>query len=137
MFGTLLNLGRFRRITVLAAGRARALRKWYLEAGYSQEEIRGINLLKRWLSPEQLAQYESHRYFDVIGRQSGKRYRIRYGTAMNIREMDPRERAAVGWCFVPHGTLVAGDVMLAQKIALETDERSALAVARKFAAAWD
>ena len=54
---------------------------------------------------------------------------------MNIREMDPRGRAAVGWCFVPHGTLVAGDVML--KIALETDERSALAVARKFAAAWD
>jgi hypothetical protein len=33
--------------------------------------------------------------------------------------------------------LVAGDVMLAQKIALETDERSALAVARKFAAVWD
>jgi hypothetical protein len=137
MFGTLLYLGRFRRIIVLAAGRARALRKWYLEAGYTQEEIRGINLLKRWLSPEQLAQYESHRYFDVIGRQSGKRYRIRYGTGMNIREMDPRGRAAVGWCFVPHGTLVAGDVMLAQKIALETDERSALAVARKFAAAWD
>jgi hypothetical protein len=56
---------------------------------------------------------------------------------MNIREMDSRGRAAVGWCFVPHGTLVAGDVMLAQKIALETDEWSALAVARKFAAVWD
>jgi hypothetical protein len=91
-------------------------------------------LLKQWLSPEQLAQYESHRYFDVIGRPSGKHYRIRYGTAMNIREMDSRGRASVGWCFVPHGTLVAGGVMLAQKIALETDERSALAEARKFAA---
>ena len=81
MFGTLLNLGRFRRITVLAAGRARALRKWYLEAGYTQEEIRGINLLKQWLSPEQLAQYEAHRYFDVIGRQSGKAisHPLRYG----------------------------------------------------------
>ena len=99
--------------------------------------MRGINLLKQWLSPEQLAQYESHRYFDVIGRQSGKHYRILYGTAMNIREMDPRGRAAVGWCFVPRGTLVAGHVMLAQKIALETDERSALAVAKKFAAVWD
>jgi hypothetical protein len=88
--------------------------------------------VKEWLSPEQLAQYESYRYFDVIGRQSGKRYRIRYGTAMNICEMDSRGRIAAGWCFVPHETLVAGDIMLAQKIALETDEWSALAVARKF-----
>jgi hypothetical protein len=31
---------------------------------------------------------------------------------------------------VPKDNLVAGDVVLAQKIALETDERSALAVAR-------
>jgi hypothetical protein len=52
--------------------------------GGTQAEIRGISLLKGWLSPEQLAQYESYRYFDVIGRQSGKRYRIRYGTGMNI-----------------------------------------------------
>lgn len=77
--GTRLNLDRFRRIAAVAAGWARALRNWYLEAGYTQEEIRGINLLKQWLSPEQLAQYESHRYFDVVGRQSGKHYRIRYG----------------------------------------------------------
>jgi hypothetical protein len=37
-----------------------------------------------------------------------------------------------GWCFVPRGPLVAGDVMLAQKIALETDESGALAVAKNF-----
>ena len=109
---------------------------WYLEAGYTQAEIRGINLLKEWLSPEQLAQYKSYGYFDVFGRQSGKRYRIRYGAAMNICEMDSRGRIAVGWCFVPHETLVAGDVMLAQKIALETDEWSALAVAKKFIPVW-
>ena len=35
------------------------------------------------------------------------------------------------WCFVPDGDLVAGDVMLAQKIALETNERSALSVAHR------
>jgi hypothetical protein len=39
----------------------------------------------------------------------------------------------MGWCFVPEGGLVAGDVMLAQKIALETNERAALAVANRFA----
>ena len=66
VFGNLLNLDRFRRITAISANRARALRNWYLEAGYTQEEMRGINLLRQWLSPEQLAQYESHRYFDVI-----------------------------------------------------------------------
>jgi hypothetical protein len=32
-------------------------------------------------------------------------------------------------CFAPVGALVQGDVMLAQKIALETDEQSALTVA--------
>jgi hypothetical protein len=33
---------------------------------------------------------------------------------------------------VPEGYLVAGDVMLAQKIALETDERGALQLANNF-----
>jgi hypothetical protein len=136
MFRNLLNMDRLRRIKTVGACRARAFRNWYLEAGCTQSEIRGINLLKEWLSPKQLAQYESYRYFDVIGRQSGKRYRIRYGTAMNICEMDSRGRIAAGWCFVPYDTLVAGDVMLAQKIALETDEWSALAVARRFKPIW-
>jgi hypothetical protein len=39
---------------------------------------------------------------------------------------------AAGWYFVPKDNLVAGDVMLTQKIALETDERGALAVANNF-----
>ena len=51
---------------------------------------------------------------------------------MNIRELDGAGRPRVGWCFVPKAYLVAGDVMLAQKIALETDERGALAVANKY-----
>jgi hypothetical protein len=33
---------------------------------------------------------------------------------------------------VPNGYLVAGDVLLAQKIAMETDERGALTVAKQF-----
>jgi len=40
--------------------------------------------------------------------------------------------ATVGLCFVPMGHLVPGDVMLAQKIALETNEVGALAVANRF-----
>ena len=136
MLRNLLNMDRLRRIKTVGACRARAFRNWYLEAGCTQSEIRGINLLKEWLSPEQLAQYQSYGYFDVIGRQSGKRYRIRYGTAMNVCEMDSRGKTTRGWCFVPCETFVAGDVMLAQKIALETDEWRALAVAIKFKPIW-
>ena len=55
-----------------------------------------------------------------------------HGTAMNIHEIDGAGRTRVSWCFVPKGYLVAGDIMLAQKIALETDERGALAVANRF-----
>jgi hypothetical protein len=35
------------------------------------------------------------------------------------------------WCFGPVGHLPLGDVMLAQKLALETDEQATLAVANR------
>ena len=96
---------------------------------------RSIALLKQWLLPEQLAQYERNGCFEVTGSHSGKRYRITSRHAYNVYRVD-------GWlswffvtadryCFVPEGTLPIGDVMLAQKIALETDERAALAVATR------
>jgi hypothetical protein len=100
--------------------------------GYGEREARGLKLLKEWLSPEQFAQYDAKSYFEVTGCHSGKQYRISHGTSMNIYELDGAGRPRVGWCFVPKGYLVAGDVMLAQKIALETDERGALAVANRF-----
>ena len=91
-----------------------------------------MKLLREWLSPEQLAQYDRFGYFDVTGCDSGKRYRIRHGTGTNIYEMDETGQTRTGWCFVPDGYLVAGDVVLAQKIALETDELGALTVAKHF-----
>ena len=100
--------------------------------GYWEREERGLDLLKEWLSPEQFAQYNANSYFEVTGCHSGKQYRIDHGTSMNIHELDGAGRPRVGWCFAPQGHLVAGDVMLAQKIALETDERGALAVANRF-----
>jgi hypothetical protein len=100
--------------------------------GYGEREARGLELLKEWLTPEQIAQYDAKSYFEVTGCHSGKRYRISHGTSMNIHELDGAGRPRVGWCFAPKGYLVAGDVMLAQKIALETDERGALAVANRF-----
>jgi hypothetical protein len=96
------------------------------------QEARGITLLRQWLSVEQQAQFDTSKCFDVVGCDSGRRYRIRHGTGTNVHEIDDAGRPVMGWCFVPSGHLVAGDVMLAQKIALETNERAALAVANRF-----
>jgi hypothetical protein len=109
---------------------ARAFREWYQRPSIS--EVRGCELLTEWLSAEQFKQYGSYNYFEVIGCHTGNRYRIRHGTGMNVYELDDVGRPRAGWCFVPNDNLVAGDVMLAQKIALETDERAALAVAKNF-----
>ena len=95
-------------------------------------EARGLKLLKEWLSPEQLAQYNANGFFYVTGCDTQHRYRIHHGAAMNIVEIDDVGDARAGWCFIPKACLVAGDVMLAQKIALETDERGALAIAKNF-----
>jgi hypothetical protein len=97
----------------------------------SETKVRALTLLKEWLSPEQRACYERFRYFDVVGSDTGKRYRIHDGTQTNIEELSHTGQRVCKWCFVPEGDLVAGDVMLAQKIALETNERGALAVARR------
>ena len=123
----------FRRSSADCRSRAQALRKLYRTFWCENScEARGLRLLRGWLSPEQRAQFDGKRYFDVIGCDSGKRYRIRYGTMTNVYELDDAGRPIEGWCFVPIGQLVAGDVMLAQKIALETRELSALAVANSF-----
>ena len=109
---------------------ARPFNEWYLRA--STREERGLKLLREWLSQEQLAQFDANNYFEVIGCHSGKRYRICHGNEANIVELDDRARPTSAWCFVPDEHLVAGDVMLVQKIALETDERGALEKANWF-----
>jgi hypothetical protein len=94
---------------------------------------RGLRLLKNWLSPAQLQSYETDGYFDVIGSDSGTIYRIHHGIQANVEQLDIFGQTVCAWCFVPEGNLVPGDVMLAQKIALETDERAAIDVAVKYA----
>jgi len=95
-------------------------------------ESRGRALLRQWLSPEERELFDSHGYLDVIGCHTGKRYRIYYGILSNIRQLNTEGKPIAGLCFIPAESLPAGDVVLAQKIALETDERGALAVAKRF-----
>jgi hypothetical protein len=126
-----LLLGFWRRPA--GASYSRALLRFYRAVcGKDTAEGRGRRLLRRWLSAEQRAQFDALGFFDVVGCNTGKRYRVHYGQSANIREIDEAGNPTMGWCFVPKGYLAAGDVMLAQKVALETDELAALAVANRF-----
>jgi hypothetical protein len=51
---------------------------------------------------------------------------------MNIDELDSEGKPLNCYCFVTDIPLAPGDVVLAQKIALETNELAALAVANRF-----
>jgi hypothetical protein len=92
-------------------------------------ERRGIVLLRSWLTPEQTAQWDARGDFEVVGCDTGRRYRLSRGTAMNIHELDANGCPVSQWCFAPEGKLATGDVLLAQKIALETMEQRVLALA--------
>jgi hypothetical protein len=92
---------------------------------------KALSLLRLWLSPEQAAQYNSEEHFDVIGSDTGTRYRIRHGQMMNIDQLDSAGKRVCQWCFAPEGELASGDCMLAQKIALETFETKVLAIANR------
>jgi hypothetical protein len=95
-------------------------------------EGRSLRLLRDWLSPAQRAQFAKRGYFEVVGGETGKQYRIYAGAMSNVCEIDEKGRPRLGLCFRTIGELPVGDVMLAQKIALESCESSALAVARRF-----
>lgn len=113
--------------------RARSWRERLRGIFEDDSEARGLRLLTEWLSAAQLAQFDAEGHFEVIGCHSGKKYRIRQGASMDLHEIDAEGHPLVCWCFFPDAFhLARGDVMLAQKIALETTELAALAVANKF-----
>jgi hypothetical protein len=99
-----------------------------------QEELRTAQekaecLLDRWLSPAQRSQLKASAHFDVIGSDTGTRYRIyRRVCACTAQTKEP-----TSYCFVPYDNigkyLPDADRMLAQKIALENFEKDALRVA--------
>ena len=90
-----------------------------------------MQLLRENLSAAQREQYESCNYFDVVGGATGRRYRIRKGHQMNVEQLGKTGRREHVLCFMPEGCRWVGDVMLAQKIALELFETEALECAHK------
>jgi hypothetical protein len=111
------------------------LRQWWRTVSLlcgDRRYRRGLKLLKANLTPSQLNEFLTYRRFNVVGGVSGHVYRISLTGARNVEELDQEGRCIRRLCFFPEGELVAGDVVLAQKVALETFEAGALAIANKF-----
>src|SRR5260370_18588118 len=100
---------------LLATRWARGLRERFQGARPDTRDARGLKLLKEWLSPEQLAQYDANGYFEVTGCHTGTRYRIHHGTPLIIYELHRQGRARAGWGFIRKASLVAGNAMWVQK----------------------
>jgi hypothetical protein len=103
---------------VMAVTLALAHESWRYRSRRGSEQ-RAIALLRSWLTPEQLNQWDSRDEFEVIGFATGTRYRITRGVAMNVHQLNDTGEMVRQWCFQPQGKLAVGDVLLAQKIALE------------------
>jgi hypothetical protein len=89
-----------------------------------------LELLKSNLTSNQLDEFLTYRRFHVVGGVSGRIYRIRFTSAMNVEELDEEGQCVRRLCFFPEGQLVEGDVVLAQKVALQAFEAEALAASR-------
>jgi hypothetical protein len=107
--------------------RLKAVRALFIRHGAERTpEGRSLLLLQKWLTPTQREQFARKGYFEVIGSDTRRRYRIHAGAAVDVCEIDERGRRRQGLCFMPIGSLPIGDVMLAQKIAgLDTPPRVA------------
>jgi hypothetical protein len=101
-----------------------------------EAELRGAQLLSQHLTREQRSDYERRGYFHVTGSATGKRYRIHHGEQMNIEELNEHGRRVRVLCFMPEGRVPLGDVLLAQKMALELFEADALKIANR-SPLWD
>ena len=94
-------------------------------------EVRASALLRRHCSREQRVTFASRGYFDVVS-SGGRRYRITEGTCQNVYSLVACEDGT--WyplqCFcLVAPVLPIGDLLLAQKLLLETDEQRFLAEA--------
>lgn len=89
---------------------------------------RAKQLLLEHLSHEQAVQFWRYGYFDVVGGSTQTRYRIHQRIAVNVEAMH-HGRVVKCLCFAPEGGLPWGDVLLAQKLALEHAEPEVLTVA--------
>jgi hypothetical protein len=87
-------------------------------------------LLERALTPEQRRDLLARGYFYVKGKRFT--YRIREGHSGNVDALDSRGRVVDRFCAHPLGRVPVYDVMLAQKLWIETDENMFLTKAAPY-----
>lgn len=97
-------------------------------AGYGGGD-RARELLLACLTPAQRAEFQRSRSFAVVG-ASGRRYRVTYGTAINIEVLGASDEVRYRLCAGPL-RLSAPATMLAQKLMLETREAEFLSIAAR------
>lgn len=95
---------------------------------WEASRARSLELLDAHLSDAQRKQFNTEKRFTVIGEWSKKPYHIVFGDTFNVFLMKGKRRIGL-MCVRPEASLPTGDVLLAQKIGLERNERATLAVA--------
>lgn len=99
---------------------------------HGNAQKKASDLLHDWLTPSQRRCFYEHGYFVVAGGSTGTLYRVNSGCVFNVDQLDCLTGLVIRkLCFIPDQTSFAGDVMLAQKIMLETHEERALQIANK------
>jgi len=83
-------------------------------------EAKARVLLDRALTPEQRRDLAAKHYFDVKAKRFT--YRIREGHSGNVEALDASGRVISRFCAHPLSRVPVYDVMLAQKLWIETDE---------------
>jgi hypothetical protein len=93
----------------------------------AEAEKRSYDLLRSWLTPEQLADFNETDTFICRGSDTGERYRIDNKLpTFNVILLDDSDKDVQRFCFLPQGeTLPRGDVLLTQKFYIEKDELKA------------
>ncbi len=97
----------------------------------SEAEAKAEALLAAAMTPDQKREWKQGRHtarqFSVIGSHSNARYVLHYTSVYGVELCGAAP--SVWLCFQPAGVSTMGDLLLAQKITLETDEPAAYAVA--------
>ena len=96
------------------------------------QQRRALDLLMENLTGAQQRDFLRYGCFDVIGGESGKRYRLWHCFHQNIEELDAYRCRVCLWCFQPGEARALADVLLAQKAALELFERDAMRIANRY-----
>lgn len=82
---------------------------------------RAMALLHSCLNDEQRDMLRTRKKFRIVSNLLNI-FEIRLFKTHNIYKLDLNGQAVENWCVLPKGDLALGDVLLAQKVWLETDE---------------